>query len=183
MPTEPTPIPELPTTPSRNMTRAAFVAAMNAWFAAWPVWRLAANLLASVTYSNAQEAVDAAAAAAASETAAGLAAAGALAETAYATSSNSSLLVGFGSKAFTVPAGLAFAASGDRVTAFSRGSPIVRMRGPATYVGTTLTITVDELTVAEGYGTYSDWGLILTGVEPDNPDIATARAAALALAL
>ena len=87
--------------------------------------------------------------------------------------------VGTGSKAFTTQAGLNFRASGDRVTAMSRGST-AKMRGTSTYVGTTLTITVDE---TEGEGEHSDWLLVLSALESESPAASKARAIAYAIAL
>ncbi|MFN4176418.1 hypothetical protein [Phenylobacterium sp.] len=186
MPVEPTPIPELPTSPSRDMARLTFVTTINAWYAGWPAWRTAANALAQATYSNAVEAAESAAAAVAAKVAAEVAATAAetfasavASATDYIGTSTTQVTVGAGSQAFTTQAGLAIAASGDRVTAMSRGST-AKMRGVATYSGTTLTITVDDV---EGSGEHSDWLLVLSALEPVTLARATATAIAFAIAL
>lgn len=161
MATEPTPISPLPTPPTRTMARAQFVVAINDWFAGWPTFRTQFNTSAAVTYTNAVEAAASAAAAESAKTLAEAAALAALNDTNYVGTSTTSLAVGTGSKAFTTQSGLAFAASGDRVTAASRGST-AKMRGVATYSGTTLTIAVDQV---EGSGTHSDWMLVLSALE------------------
>lgn len=153
-----TPIDALPSTPSRQ-SPDTFSDDMDAFLAAIPTFRSQANALGSATQANAELVV-------ASATTASAAAAAAAAAAGYMGTSATNLSIGIASKAFTTEAGKSFAASGDRVTAISRGSPENRMRGSATYSGSTLTITVDEV---EGSGTFSDWLLVLSALEPLPP--------------
>lgn len=69
------------------------------------------------------------------------------------TTSATSLLIGTGSKVFTVAAGLTFREYG-RWRAFSLANPVNYMSGFASYTGTTLTLTVDTV---GGSGTFTDW--------------------------
>jgi hypothetical protein len=66
MPTSPTPITELPAAPNPDDDESVFDNSAYAWSASLPNFRLQANAIASVTYGNAQEAVNAAGAAATS---------------------------------------------------------------------------------------------------------------------
>jgi hypothetical protein len=80
----------------------------------------------------------------------------------YFSSSTTSVLIGMGSKTFTVPAGLSYQV-GDRVRigtqAAQGGSYCYYMEGVVTsYVGTTLTINIDILL---GSGTFASWYITL----------------------
>lgn len=101
----------------------------------------------ALTYSTAAQAAQSAAAASA--------AAAANSVTGLTANSSSAVVLGNGSKTFTVPAGKQFAA-GVFLQFVSTGTPTARMFGTvASYSGTTLTATTTQ---SEGPGgTYSDW--------------------------
>ena len=79
--------------------------------------------------------------------------------------SSSEVTIGTGSKAFTVPAGLAYTA-GQRVRASSTADAANFVEGPvSSYVGTTLTINADRV---GGSGTISSWNINVAGL-PGGP--------------
>lgn len=77
----------------------------------------------------------------------------------YGGTSTTSLAIGTGAKALTTQTGLAYT-NGARVRASSNANAANYMEGPATYSGTTLTITVDR---TGGSGTFADWNLNIAG--------------------
>lgn len=161
------PIDALPTAPSRSQSPDTFSDDADAFLGALPAFGTQLNAAAVATEANAGAAETAATTAESAATAADAAAAAAVGATGYSATSVTSFSIGTGSKAFTTQSGKSFAASGDRVTAISRANPYNRMRGAATYSGTTLTITVDEI---EGSGgPFTDWLLILSALEPLAP--------------
>ena len=76
----------------------------------------------------------------------------------YGGSSATSLAIGTGSKVFTTQSGLAY--NGARVRAASAANLNNFMEGPATYSGTTLTMTCD---LVGGSGTHADWLFSIAG--------------------
>lgn len=146
---------------------------------------LAVQALASAADNNAQNAATSAAQAALSknaavqaaqdaagftQAAADSAAASAASSTSLTANSPTALVHGNGSKVFTIPAGKQFP-PGELVQVGSTGTPAARMFGTvASYVGTTLTVTV---TKTQGpAGTYSDW--VITPAGADGPAGGTA---------
>jgi hypothetical protein len=118
----------LPAAPSRSDPPATFITKADAFIAALP--QFGAELNAMGTAYN-------------------------LATT---TTSSSSVLIGTGSKTFTIPAGLGFVI-GQSLTISSTASPANRMYGQVTsYSGTTLVVNV---TIIGGSGTLAAWTIAL----------------------
>jgi hypothetical protein len=84
----------------------------------------------------------------------------------YGGTSSTSMLIGLSPppKVFTTQNGLAY--NGARVRAASAANLNNFMIGPATYSGTTLTITVDQI---GGSGTYADWLFSVAGTGATGP--------------
>ncbi|MRW82880.1 hypothetical protein GJ698_02090 [Pseudoduganella sp. FT26W] len=170
--------------PSRTMPQAEFDAASEKYMAELPDWGDEANSLeenvnakeasataaAATAITKANEASDSAddaqlfkeqassfadAAAESANAAHASELAAANSSTSLTANSTTAVVLGNGTKVFTVPAGKQFP-PGELLQVGSTGTPAARMFGTvASYVGTTLTVTT---TLTEGpAGTYSDW--------------------------
>jgi len=123
------PISPLPIAPTRNMTPAAFVIAADAFMSALPILATELNQM------------------------------GTLYNLATTTTSSTSILIGVGSKTFTVPSGLGFSVGMPLVLA-STASPLNNMVGTVTsYSSTTLIVNV---ATTNGSGTFASWTISLT---------------------
>lgn len=178
--------------PNQSMPQAEFDAATGQLMADWPAWNsevnetqaemnvlataaadkavtastkageASASAAAALTSKNATD-LSAAAAHESEVAAAASAAASAASSAGITASSTTALTLTNGTKAFTVPAGKQFLV-GVPMVAVSAGTPTAKAFGPvASYVDTTLTLTVTKV---EGpAGTYSDWSISPAGAQ------------------
>ena len=122
----------------------------------------ASNYADAAQDSAGESAISAANANQSATNAANAATAAANSSTSLTANSTTSFAVGNGTKAFTVPAGKQFPNS-TVLSVTSAGNSALRMFGPvASYVGTTLTLTINK---SQGTGTAADWVIAPAGAD------------------
>lgn len=178
MPTEPTPIAELPEAPNRSMTDAEFVDKADAWVAAQPDFREQINDVAQTTYENAVEAEAFASDAEGFKNDAETAgAAAAAASTLYATSVSSIALTASTKTVHTAETGRTFAV-GHPVVLVCATDVDVRLYGDiATSDGSDdYTVSVASEGIVGTGGPYSNWIMIHQAFLPVGATAAEVRA-------
>lgn len=178
MPTSPSAITALPTAPNRNMANPAFVAAADAFVAAWETFRTEMNASADVTYDNAVEAAASALAALGYKNDATAAAAAAVSASTYMGTSTSSITMAAGTKtAHTAQTGRAFAVD-DPVVLIVRTDPDARLYGAVSVSDGSddYSVVVAADGVVGSGGPYADWIMIHQAFLPVGATAAELRA-------
>lgn len=159
----PTPsITPLPPFPQRQSdTAAVFVTKADNHVAALPTFADEVKAVGEAAEANAGAAENAAAAAEAEALALRTATAALVLGNAYAATSNSPQTLTTGAKSFTLNETARAFQVGDKLVAFSRGNPGVRLKLTVdSYSGTTLGATVPSGGVFGSGGPYSDWAIL-----------------------